>query len=177
MNEGLKPSLGSIRIEAIRAVDAIEAVRQDYIVRGYRLNQRPSEDTAVGAHVNLWLARNIAQATAPYHTLTRSELVLQDISPSSFVQVRPAIVAGASNEGAGEVNIYIPDKNKSQIPVTGRLVDEALDRERAIPELALLFIRFGRRTPGSLLDTASEKISRTIDRGRFKSVGFHIFGK
>lgn len=176
MNEGSRPSPSSVKFEARRTLSAVEAVRQDYLGRGYELH-RPDPSAVMGAHANLWIAIDIAQATAPYYGLTQSRLELAEVSWGALSGRNDSHISiSAVTKEEGEVTVYTGQKGIRR-PLTGRLIERVLAQRDRLPDLTLLVMRFGKKPPAEMFDDATRDVSRPLGRTLSSSIGFHIFGK
>ena len=120
----------------------------------------------MGAHTNLWIARDIAHATAPYHALTQTRLEIEEVSRSALAEMDSNISISPGPEKEGEVTVYTGQKGIRR-RLTGNLIDRALTERRGLPDLTLLIMRFGKKTPDELFDEATRDLSRPLTRKRF----------
>lgn len=171
MNEGIKPSKHLV----IQTVEAIDAIKADYVARGYHLSSRDN-DPEIGAYVNLEVARKVADVTGPYYTLTGGRLNLQESPRQPYGQEGPYVSISAGLESTGEVTVYSPIKPSQNRPLTNHVIEKALALQKISPKLTLLISRFGRMAPGEIIDKAKRDVSRTEKKNRLSSLGFHIFG-
>lgn len=160
------PDIYLVRAEAATAVEALDTLAKSYADRGVDLRKR-ALDPVQGAHVNLGVAREVARITGPYHHLTRTNTLIEDV----FLGPSIKIVSLESGEGQVVLRTF-----RDVRELTHQRIESIQDRAENMPKRAILVTRFGRQFPAEILDREKEGVSKAARRSRFASLGFHIFG-